>query len=598
MNKYKLFLYFAGFFIFYVILPRISYASEFAFDYDVNYEVLESGTTKVVNRITLTNLLSGYYAQNYQLTINSERISQVSALDSNGKLYPQVTIQNGQTSIIVPFTTKTVGINKMYTFTLAYASRDIAAKKGRIWEIIIPGPEKRADLRTYRVYLSVPKSFGEAAYLSPPPSRDGYWHLDTLEKKGISAAFGEVQSFGFNLIYHLENTSDNVEFQEITLPADNAFQQVVLQRLSEKPENVEIDNDGNWLARYKLEKNEVKKIIAEGNILVYTSPRKGFNQKLTSLERKVYTSEQKYWEANEEMKLKAKELKSAQAIYDFVVDTLSYDYSRVRTGVERLGATYAFAQPKLAVCMEFSDLFVALSRAAGIPAREIHGYAYTNNSRLQPLSLVTDVLHAWAEYYDEERELWIPVDPTWGNTTLGVDYFTKLDFNHIAFAILGVKSDYPYPAGSFRRDLSGKDVFVEFTDDLPQIPKVAIEATVELPSFIISGTKYKGNISISNPGPVVASLDAIETRGKYAISLEEGETVIPPNGQRQVSFLLAVPLSWLPYTSEVEFIVKGNRVVSTVRVLPFFLTIPYLGGMGLLAGGGVYLYAKRRKSHH
>jgi len=54
--------------------------------------------------------------------------------------------------------------------------------------------------------------------------------------------------------------------------------------------------------------------------------------------------------------------------------------------------------------MEFTDLFIALSRAAGIPAREINGFAYTDDIRLRPLDLVTDMLHAWPEYYDEEKE--------------------------------------------------------------------------------------------------------------------------------------------------------------------------------------------------
>ena len=57
--------------------------------------------------------------------------------------------------------------------------------------------------------------------------------------------------------------------------------------------------------------------------------------------------------------------------------------------------------------MEFTDLFVAIARAAGIPARESVGYAYTTNSRLRPLSLVTDVLHAWPEYYDADKKIWV-----------------------------------------------------------------------------------------------------------------------------------------------------------------------------------------------
>ncbi len=58
-------------------------------------------------------------------------------------------------------------------------------------------------------------------------------------------------------------------------------------------------------------------------------------------------------------------------------------------------------------CGEHAALFVALCRAAGIPAREVAGLAYTDE-------LGEPVLggHAWAEVYAGGR--WIAVDPTFG----------------------------------------------------------------------------------------------------------------------------------------------------------------------------------------
>ena len=94
--------------------------------------------------------------------------------------------------------------------------------------------------------------------------------------------------------------------------------------------------------------------------------------------------------------------------------------------------------------MEFTDLFITIARSAGIPAREVNGFAYTENPDIQPLSLVNDVLHAWPEYYDSEKGVWIPVDPTWGSTTGGVDYFSKLDLRHFTFVVHGKDSTKPY----------------------------------------------------------------------------------------------------------------------------------------------------------
>ena len=165
----------------------------------------------------------------------------------------------------------------------------------------------------------------------------------------------------------------------------------------------------------------------------------------------------------------ALELKTPEAIYDYVVKTLKYDYSRVRANVERLGALAALKSPNTAICMKFTDLFIALARASGIPAREINGYAYTENPQIQPLSLVADVLHAWPEYYDKEEKVWIPIDPTWGSTTGGVDFFNKLDLRHFTFVIHGKDSVKPYAAGSYKLGTNPqKDVFVSF-GSLPEV---------------------------------------------------------------------------------------------------------------------------------
>lgn len=139
-------------------------------------------------------------------------------------------------------------------------------------------------------------------------------------------------------------------------------------------------------------------------------------------------------------------------MYDYVVNTLHYNYKRFEqeNSTQRLGALGALQDPSNAVCQEYTDLFVALARAGGVPARRIIGYGMTRNSRLRPLSLVADVLHTWPEYFDTQRQIWVPIDPTWGDTTGGVDYFSQLDFRHVAFAIQGVNDDRPLAAGMYK----------------------------------------------------------------------------------------------------------------------------------------------------
>ncbi|MCX8194889.1 MAG: transglutaminase domain-containing protein [Candidatus Micrarchaeota archaeon] len=58
---------------------------------------------------------------------------------------------------------------------------------------------------------------------------------------------------------------------------------------------------------------------------------------------------------------------------------------------------------KQGVCTEYSTLFAALARAAGIPTRYVVGYAYDNEQN-------SWVGHLWNEAYIGE---WVPVDSTW-----------------------------------------------------------------------------------------------------------------------------------------------------------------------------------------
>lgn len=64
-------------------------------------------------------------------------------------------------------------------------------------------------------------------------------------------------------------------------------------------------------------------------------------------------------------------------------------------------------------CTEHTLLFVAVARAAGLPAREVGGLAYGQVKGKPVLAW-----HAWPEYHDGKQ--WRAVDPTW-NEPDGVD---------------------------------------------------------------------------------------------------------------------------------------------------------------------------------
>ena len=449
------------FYLFIFPVPT-SAAGEFQADYDVQYAIAPSGLTIVTQNITLTNKETNLYPQKYSIVIDSTKIKNVIAYDNHQIVPTDISQKDGKTEIDLTFNDQVVGLGKQLLFTLRFENGDIAQQNGSIWEVNIPGVAQDADIASYNVSVSVPQSFGPNAYMTPLPASGGRWNREQMMAGGISAAYGASQTFDVQLSYYLENTKITGTHSEIALPPDTAYQTVVIESLDPKPETITRDTDGNWLAQYTLLPGAHLSITASLRINLLLQPKDGYTD--STPDKQIYTSAQKYWESNSpQIQALAKEYSTPREIYTYVSQALAYDYTRVSQTPIRKGALLALASPKNSICMEFTDLFIAIARAAGIPAREAVGYAYTTNSRLRPLSLVADVLHAWPEYYDSDRKLWIGIDPTWANTTGGVNYFDKLDFNHIVFAIYGKSSDYPYPAGFYRQNgKTTKDVGVTF----------------------------------------------------------------------------------------------------------------------------------------
>ena len=105
----------------------------------------------------------------------------------------------------------------------------------------------------------------------------------------------------------------------------------------------------------------------------------------------------------------------AMAILRWLTAGKNINYSG-QTG-SRWGTKKVLTQ-KFGHCWDFSDCFVTLCRAAGVPARQVAGWLYGSSG------------HVWAEFYREGRG-WQQVDPTGGGQLrcgiYHIPYFTSLD---------------------------------------------------------------------------------------------------------------------------------------------------------------------------
>lgn len=577
-------------FIFYILsfifyLPVLA-SENFKTDYNVIYTVNEDGTTRADMKVSLVNTSSDYYyASSYKIELGFENLTNITASDLGGKLIPKSEKTENGYSIQLDFNKRVVGEGNKQEFTLSFDTPDVAQKVGKIWEINIPGINDKQTFNTFNVSLKVPPSFGDPEYIKPSQiNKNLSFTKEQLSESGISLAFGKNQQYSYTLLYHLQNKNLFPIRTEIAIPMNTNYQDVYIESITPEPLQVRKDLDGNWLATYELSPAEKLEVKTKGKVSIFLLPRADPH---TKAELSLYLKEKPYWQiTNTKIREVSKNLKTPKEIYEYVVDTLEYDFSRITNSSNRMGAVKILENPKSAVCLEFTDLFITLARASGIPAREVDGYAFTENPRQRPLSLVTDILHAWPEYYDFEKQTWIMVDPTWADTTNGVDYFHTLDYDHFAFVKKGESSSYPIPAGGYKLmgDENKKDVFVWATvDSLLKESNLLIESTAK--DSFPAGFPIKAEVTIINKGPVVSRNQYLQINSKF-LEPESQKVKIDellPYEKRKLFFSFEKQPFLTNKTDTVTMLISGQKYTKRIKIVPVIFENIYVTG-GILIG--------------
>lgn len=422
---------------------------EFTLTKDIFYHFDLNGQAAVEETVQLRNNLSQIYPTQYTLTLTGAGISQVTGHDNYGNIVKDTTqTKDGQsTTINLNFNHPAVGKGQVTTFTILYRAKGLAKPKGNTWEITLPPKETSVILNSLKI--SVPNQFGPVAFASvAQTSQEGIVSrlisLTPAKDDKILITFGDYQLFDFHLTHEIPNQQASPGFIKIPIPPDTGSQRVIFSNFSPRPKNITSDPDGNWLANYDLSPSSQTTIRISGQVETFPATHP------TAAPLPQHTQSQSIWPISDpQIITTAANLKNPKAIYDYVISHLTYNYDLIKTP-QRRGALAALNDPANSLCTEFTDLFVALARAKGIPSREVEGFALTNDPKIKPVNPNSDILHAWPQYYDKIRQSWVDIDPTWGKTTNGVDYFSDLDLNHLTFVIHGLDSHNPPSPGSYR----------------------------------------------------------------------------------------------------------------------------------------------------
>ena len=562
-----------------------------------SYIIQPNDQTIIEQQYTFTNKTPTLYTSQHTIEIGSNKVLNVKVFDKNGNIPANIVSSDKKTSIAISFEDIIVGEGKKRQFTVQFESPDIAIISGNVVEVYVPRFSDLTRYDNYKVELRVPEKFGQPARVNPPSNNtfqsNGYTVLEfeNIEDNGVTAIFGWKQVYDVTLRYHLENPTNSAGVAQIALIPDTGYQKVHYINLEPRPKLIEKDKDGNWIATFEVAAGRQLEVVLTGKANVFLTPQSDFTDPVPT---KDHVLDQKFWQTTHPDVVALSKLHSTpRQIYDFVVDSLAYNYNKVSGPVVRLGAEEALRQPDQAACQEFTDLFVTLCRAAGIPSRRVTGYSYTENDRLRPLSFVDDVLHAWPEYYDQNQQRWIPVDPTWGKTTGGLDYFSQLDFNHVVFAINGVSDSTPYPAGSYKKTTEKtKDVEVAFGKEEP-IPELAVSYAIQKKPFWLAPFQNKYEISITNetgvawynlPFQVTGTTEAkrelqLSQLTSHIATLLPYQTIIVPleilgeSKLQQTTARLTLTLQDLSSTHDVRTGLQISEAIRTVPINPVGLGV-------------------------
>ncbi len=480
---------------------QVHSVSEFSLQKQITYQIDSQGNAQVDQLVKLQNNFSTIYAKEYNLTIDKLNIKNVSATDKLGNILKSVQQTNDRTTISLQFNQPTTNKNNTTDFSVSYHIDNFAVNQGSIWKIDLPQhPSSTQD--QISITLKVPVSFGKLAYssVSANPHTEGDYQIiqipQSLASKNISFAFGQTQLFNFTINYFLNNDQDQTQTLSVPILPDTATQDIIFSTIDPKPQNVTIDDDGNFLAQYKLNANQSLNIYTSGQIQVH-SPNSSF---FSVIPADYYTLPQQYWPTTNHAILSiSANLDTPRQIYDYVIDKLDYDFDQI-ANARRKSPLETLNQPQNSLCTDFTDLFITLARSNSIPSREIQGIVYTTNPKLQAKNIKGDLLHAWPQFWNHQTNSWQSVDPTWQETTNGTDYFDSIDLNHIVLVIHGKNDQLPLAPGSYKQNPSQKSITITPTNTTldkqfqdPQISLNMSTLTVQNPN-----SNSLTNINVSN----------------------------------------------------------------------------------------------------
>jgi Flp pilus assembly protein TadD len=255
---------------------------------------------------------------------------------------------------------------------------------------------------------ATPAADGLNARLSVSLDREGRYSLSDLAalSKDFQFAVAEVVARGVPLADQRRIDSLKVK---ITSKAPSALERIK-QDVSSAAQSVEEKSNGDLVLTIRPRRaapaGKIELPISAADFAPFVKPAAGEVEDPTvaSQAKEIAGADHDAWSV-------------ARKLADWTFKNLKWK----RVDGASAGSTLATRE---ADCLEFSQLYVAMSRALGLPARIVSGLAHSGNSFGG---------HAWVEVWVGE---WIELDPTWGTNYVDATHIKSSEL--LAYASLNL----------------------------------------------------------------------------------------------------------------------------------------------------------------
>jgi transglutaminase-like putative cysteine protease len=474
MNIKKLFALFL-FLLSGTVIPGFVDAAGFNIDVEANYELNDLQEVKVteirkVSNKTQDQIISKTNQEVFTITDVSKdpenlkkTVATLSLTIDNKKGNYTVNYDEDSAKVTVQYPSE-VRQNQTMTFRLTYTSYGMIKKSGAVYDFFAPGLADSSDgskdtAFVYNAVLKLKKTLPKINFVAPGAAKSSdsgdytiyNFNKENLVANNIWVQFGTTQYYKFSYQLSAKATDTRnlglINTYKIVVPRDvegaKVYQHVFFKTISPEPSQVEVDNEGNLFILFSEGSNKDLNINIEGYVelgergLSIDAGNSGDVTLYNTSEISGQLQPAEYWEVNnDKVKTLALELKAQETnTYKIILGTYEYlvskiDYNTVKKfGLNPRQGALQTLEKGSGVCMEYSDLFITLSRAQGIPARAAFGYGH---DPLEPASIKEP--HQWAEVLMPGHENWVSADITWGlsgKTLIGGD------LNHIYTHVSG-----------------------------------------------------------------------------------------------------------------------------------------------------------------